>query len=297
MGKTLTALSNDLAEAVALASSELVRVEARRRMPASGILWNKPGIIVTANHVVERDEKIRIGSPDGSFLDAELVGRDPGSDLAVLRAESSPKDSRWADPKRLKVGHLVLALGRPAQQVMATHGVISVLGQSIRVPSGSRMDRLIQTDVVMYPGFSGGPLVSASGEIYGMNTSGLIRGISVALPWDWIDTRVNELLEHGFIRRGYLGVSLQPVRIPTGLRKELDQETGLLIAGVEEKSPAEQAGLYQGDVLITANGEPIRSLDDLLNQLTAENIGSVMEMKLVRSGKPLQLEVIVGEGK
>jgi S1-C subfamily serine protease len=265
-------------------------------LPASGILWKQPGIIVTSNHVVEREEKIRIGSPDGSILDAELVGRDPSSDLAVLQIESSLQGSKFADPRTLQIGHLVLALGRPAQQIMATHGVISALGQSARMPFGSRLERLIQTDVVMYPGFSGGALVDASGEICGMNTSGLIRGISVAVPLDWIDQRVGALLEHGYIRRGYLGVSLQPVRIPTRLREELAQDTGLLIAGIEERSPAEQAGLFQGDVLIEANGVPIQSLDDLLDQLTAEQIGSALAIRLVRGGKLLQLEVIIGEG-
>ena len=183
MAGTLEQLSNDLAAVVQNASASVVRVSARRRQPASGIVWSADGLIITANHVVERDENIRIGLPDGSKTTASLVGRDPGTDIAMLRVEAAGlAPANWADESALKVGHLVVAVGRPEETPQATLGIISALDGEWRTMGGGAVTSFVQTDVVMYPGFSGGPLVSAEGPFAGMNSSALVRGMSVALP-------------------------------------------------------------------------------------------------------------------
>ncbi len=296
MGNTLTSLSEELANSVESASTGVVRVEGRRRLPASGILWNGDGVIITANHVVRTPEKLMVGLPNGGRVPAELIGRDPASDLAVVRIEASAASPlEKIDGGNVRPGHLVLAIGRPRQNVMATHGIISAVGDEWRTPAGGLLEQFIQTDVVMYPGFSGGPLISADGKLIGMNTSGLLRGISVALPLPSLATRVQALLEHGHIRQGFLGISLQPVRLPASLRKGVDRETALLITEVEADSPAEAGGLMQGDVLLTMDGVELRMIDDLLNQLGHDRIGHSAEIEISRGGQAMVVGVVIGE--
>lgn len=225
MSEMLNAFSNALAEAVDRMGPFVVRVEARRDVPATGILWNND-LIVTAHHALEREERIPVGLGDGRTLTASLVGRDPTTDIAVLRVEGAGlKAPVWADPNELRVGHMVLALGRPGRTVQATLGVVSALGNEWRTPMGGQLDRYLQTDVLMYPGFSGGPLVSAMGQVLGMNTSAVLRGISLTVPTPTVRRVVETLLAHGRMRRGYLGIGSQPVRLPGALAQRVGQET------------------------------------------------------------------------
>ncbi len=304
MTEVLQELSNTLAATVEVAGPSVVRVEARRRLPASGIIWSSDGVIVTAYHVVERDENISVGLPDGQSVPATLVGRDPTTDLAVLRAQASTTNEAqpasltpptWADPDDLRVGHLVLALGRPGRTVQATLGVVSALGGSWRTPAGGRMDRYLQTDVVMYPGFSGGPLVDSAGQVLGLNTSALLRGISLTVPTPTLSEVVQTLLTHGRMRRGYLGVGAQTVRLPAGLGQQLSQETGLLLISVEPDSPADQGGLLLGDTIITLDGQPIHHMDDLLALLSSDRVGETVPVRIVRGGQVQELKIVVGE--
>ncbi len=292
----LSDLSNALATATETAGVGVVRVEARPRLPASGIVWSADGVIVTAHHVVEQEDSIGIGLPDGKTTTAKLVGRDPTTDLAVLRAQSGNLTTRtWADPAALKVGHLVLALGRPEQNVMATLGVVSALGDAWRTPAGGRLDRYLQTDVVMYPGFSGGPLVDANGQFIGLNTSALLRGVSITVPATTLRSVVETLLTKGHIRRGYLGVGAQPVRLPDALAKQLGQETGLLAVSVEPGGPAEHAGIFMGDTLVALDAQPIRHLDDLLAALSSDRVGATVTARVVRGGQLREVSVVIGE--
>ena len=208
MGEFLSDLSQALAGTVAAAGQGVVRVEGRRRLPASGIVWPAGGVVVTAHHVVRRDEGIRLGLADGGTVHASVVGRDPTTDLAVLRAEAGdlPAAAVGGDGD-LAVGHVVLALGRPGRSVQATMGIVSALGEEWQTPAGGRVERYVQTDVVMYPGFSGGPLVDAAGRVCGLNTSALLRGVSVALPAATVERVVGELLAHGRMRRCLLYTS------------------------------------------------------------------------------------------
>jgi S1-C subfamily serine protease len=294
----LSDLSNALAAATETAGAGIVRVEARPRLPASGIVWSADGVIVTAHHVVEQEENIAIGLSDGKTTTAKLIGRDPTTDIAVLRTQATNLTTRtWADPAALKVGHLVLALGRPEQSVMATLGVVSALGDAWRTPAGGRLDRYLQTDVVMYPGFSGGPLVDASGQLIGLNTSALLRGVSLTVPAATLRSVVETLLTKGHISRGYLGVGAQPVRLPEPLSKQLNQETGLLAVSVEPGGPAEKAGIFMGDTLVALDGKPIRHLDDLLAALSSDRVGVKVAARVVRGGQLSDVSVVIGEHK
>lgn len=296
MAEFLQNLSNDLAATVENAGASIVRVEARRRQPASGIVWSADGLIVTAHHVVERDENIRVGLPDGLVVTASLVGRDPTTDIALLRAQTSGlQPAAWAEGDSLRVGHLVVAIGRPEESVQATLGIISALDSEWRTMAGGKIEQFIQTDVVMYPGFSGGALVSAAGSVVGMNSSALVRGISVTLPVAALRRVAGVLLAHGRVRRGYLGVSAQPVRLPASVAGALGQETGLLLISVEAGSPADQGGLMLGDVLVGVNGERVRHMDDLLTALSGDTVGKRIPISVVRGGKTQEVSVTVGE--
>lgn len=296
MSNALQDLSNSLAATVESAGASVVRIDARRRLPASGIVWSADGVIVTASHVVQREENITVGLPDGQSVAASLAGRDQTTDLVVLRAEATGLSAPgWAEPADLKVGHLVLALGRPGQTVQATLGIVSALGQSWRTPVGGLIDRYLQTDVVMYPGFSGGPLVSASGQPVGLNTSALLRGVSLTVPTPTVRRVVETLLAHGRVRRGYLGISTQTVRLPQAIQDQVGQETGLLLVSVESGSPAEQSGLLLGDTIVSMADTPVHQHDDLLVQLSADRIGQAVPARIVRSGQLQDVSVTVGE--
>ncbi len=316
MADALSSLSEALVGAVDTASPSIVRVEARRRLPASGIVWSADGVIATSHHVVERDENIEIGLPDGKVVSATIVGRDPRTDLALLRADASGLAvPTWSDDVR--VGHLVLALGRPGSQVQATLGVVSALGEAREESRRPRRERrrgrrgpgpmgdvimslgdltqFVQTDVVMYPGFSGGPLVGGNGEFLGLNSSGLMPGISLSVRAQAIRRVAEALLAHGRVRRGYLGVGVQPARLPEKLAEELDQESGALVVSVEAGSPADQGGIFMGDTIISLDGEEVHDLEDLLGTLTGDRVGKQVPVRILRGGQTQELRVTVGE--
>ena len=294
MTAELSALSEELADTVASVGMGVVRVEGRGRLPASGVVWTQDGVIVTANHVLERDDDIRIGLSNGESAGAALIGRDPTTDLAALRLEvDGLNPPGLSEPEGIRVGNIALALGRPGRTVQATLGIVSALGECWRTPAGGRISRWLQTDLVMLPGFSGGPLVDASGSVIGMNTSALLRGVNVAVPIPTIRAVVEELLAYGRIRRGHLGVSFQLVRLPEGV--QLDQETGLLVASVEKGSAAEQGGLLLGDTLAAVNGEAVRHPDDLMRLLGSDSVGTNASLLILRAGEVRELSLIIGE--
>jgi S1-C subfamily serine protease len=295
MANVLQSLSDDMVAAVETAGQSIVRVEGRRRMSASGIVWSADGVIVTAHHVVTRDENLKIGLPNGDEVTATVAGRDPRTDLVVLRAQASGLSvPQWVESDALRVGQLVLALGRPGHTVQATLGVVSAVGGGWRTGAGGQIDRYLQTDVVMYPGFSGGPLVGASGAVLGLNTSALLQGVSVSIPTGTLKSVVATLLEHGHVRRGYLGVGAQPVRLPDQTAQELDQETGLLLVSVEADSPAAKSGLVMGDTIVTFDGQAVRHMDDLQALLSGDRVGKAFPMRILRGGELREIKVTVG---
>ena len=286
MTNDLTGLSDALAETVSTSGAGVVRVEGRDRVPASGIIWSTDGIFVTAHHVLESDDNIAVGLPDGETLPATLVGRDPTTDLAVLRAEGKGLSAlEWADPDSLRVGHLALALARPGKGVQATMGIIGALGSSWRTSAGGAVDRYLQADLVMPPGFSGGPLVGAGGKVLGLLSSALHRGVAMAMPLPTVERVVGVLLAHGRILRAYIGVGSQPARLPEALADQLGQTTGLLVVSVEPEGPAAKGGLFLGDTLVALDGKPLKHLDDLLESLDGEKIVQPLAVRLVRGGQ------------
>jgi S1-C subfamily serine protease len=200
-----------------------------------------------------------------------------------------------AGEAEMSVGHIVLALGRPGRTVQATLGVVSGLGDNWRTPMGGQIDRYLATDVVMYPGFSGGPLVGANSRLLGLNTSGLSQGVSLAIPAATLDRVVTALRSHGRVRRGYLGVSTQRARLPEAVAAQAGQKSGLLIVAVESGSPAEAAGLTLGDTLLGLSGKAIQTHEDLLAALSGDVVGQKEVARVLRGGQVQELSIKIGE--
>jgi S1-C subfamily serine protease len=292
----LSRLSDGLAAVVEATGPGIVRVDARRRWPGSGIVWAPEGVVVTADHIVEREERIEVGLPDGTALPATLVGRDPATDVAVLRIQATGMTTpAWANPDGLRVGQVLLALARPGRTVRAAFGILSAFGESWRTPAGGEIDRYVQADLRLPPGFSGGPLVDAGGKVRGLATSGLLRGMSVAVPAPTLRRVVDMLLAYGRVRRGYLGVGAHPVRLPDTLAQQSGQGTGLIVISVEGGSPAERGGLVLGDVILTVEGQRVHRLDDLMALLRADRVGATVPVRIARGGQLQELRVVIGE--
>jgi len=292
-----TGLSNALADAAERAGAATVLVNARRRMPASGVIY-RPDLILTADHVVERDEDVSVLLPDGREEAVVVAGRDPGSDLAVLRLEEGGLSPAATAPAEGRVAQLVLAIARPsASGIQASLGIISAVGGPARTGRGGLLERYFHVDAIPYPGFSGGPLVDSAGQVVGLNTSGLARGSLVAIPagvaWQVADT----LAQFGHVRRGYLGVRSQRVDVQEAARAALgrEQHTGLLIVGVEAGSPAAEGGLMVGDILVAMDGEPVREPDDLMARLAGGLVGRKVNVQVLRGGQAQTIPVTIGE--
>jgi S1-C subfamily serine protease len=297
MAKTniLQQLSDQMAAVVSTAGHSVVRVSGRRRLAATGIVWSADGLIVSANHVVSHKRTPKVTLADGKSYEATVVGRDPGTDIAVLKIDAAGlQPLQAADGAGFKVGHFVLALGRPGATVEATLGILSALGSSWRTGAGGMIDQYMQTDVVMYPGFSGGPLVSAAGELIGMNSSSLARGTSVSLPITTLKRIIEFLITDGHVKRGYLGIKTQGVRLPDHHAAALKQETGLLLMGVESGSPAEQSGLLLGDIIVKFDGQPTRHGDDLISLLGSGIAGQKTPSTIIRGGEVTEINISIG---
>ena len=258
---TLQEFSDALADAAERAGKSTVLVDARRRIPASGIAI-AADLILTADHVIERDEDLKVVLPDGSDLTARIAGRDPGSDLAVLKLDSASATPAEATNAPARVGQIALALGRPTTNgIEASLGTVSAINGPVRTGRGGMLEKYIRTDTISYPGFSGGPLVGADGTVLGINTSGLAHGAAITIPADIAWKTADTLARHGHIKRGYLGIRSQTVEISPDAQKSLkrEQATGLLVVGLEKDSPASKGGLMASRVHqlnITMNSSP-----------------------------------------
>lgn len=290
----LLSLSNDLAAAVEQAAPSILTVHARHRLPSTGIHW-RPGIVVTAEHTVRADDGITVSTADDRSLPATLAGRDRSTDLAVLRVpDLGGSAAALGDDSALRVGHMVLALGYGPR---ASWGVISVLGPRWRTWRGGDVDRLIRLDLVMYPGFSGGPLVDASGRVVGLNTSGLARESRLAVPATTVARVTDELLRQGHVSRGYLGLGMQTVGLPEALRAQLGlpNELGLIVVTVQPGGPAERAGVLLGDVLVALDGAPVAELEHVQARLGGDRIGTTVTALVIRAGARVEARITVGE--
>ncbi len=295
----LTDFSNGLTAAVDRAGGFTVLVDGRRRYPASGIAY-AADLVLTADHVLTREDNISVAGADGRAIPATLAGRDPGSDLALLRlGEKSLTPGKTADALP-KVGGLVLAVGRPNKAGMqASWGIVTAIGGPARTGRGGLLDEYIQTETVSYPGFSGGPLINTEGEVLGLNTSGLGHGSAVTIPVKAAWRIADALAKHGTVKRGYLGVRTQPVSLPEAGQKSLkrEQEHGLLVLWLEEGGPAEKAGVLVGDILVAVGGQALNDPDDLFAALNSETVGKAVPVEVLRGGKPETVNVTVAERK
>ena len=291
----LSQVSEALATTVESVAASVVRVEARRRGNASGLAWSSDGLVITTHHSTQRDQRIRIGLPSGERVDAELIGRDPTTDIAVLRADAGLQPPDWASIDDVRVGHLVLSVGRHDEKAQATFGIVAQKNGPWRTGAGGEVDAYLQTDLTVYPGFSGSALVEAGGRVVGMNTSWFRGRSALTLPHPTLKRVVEALVEHGHIRRGYLGISAQPANLPRTVVEELGQEVGLLVFGVEDESPAEQAGVIPGDLIVALSEEQVVDLDDLLHLLSSAQVGRALPLRIVRGGQVQTLTITPSE--
>jgi len=296
---TLDNFSNDLAAAVERGGAVTVLVDARHRYPASGIAY-AADLVLTADHVITRDENVRVATADNESFAVTVAGRDPNSDLALLRLSEKALTPAKIAEAAAKVGQLVLALGRPSNEgAQASWGIITAIGGPARMGRGGLLEEYIQTETTSYPGFSGGPLVNTNGEVLGLNTSGLARGMALTIPVKFAWRIADALARHGTVKRGYLGVRTQAVDIPESARKALkrEQEHGLLVLWLEEKGPAEKSGLFVGDIIVAISGQAVGDPDDLFAALNGDVVGKSIAVEILRGGKPETLQVTVGERK
>jgi len=288
MVSMLQTLSDNLATAAERVGRRVVAIRARRRIPSSGILW-RDGVVVTAQHTIQREEDIVITLPDGTDVPATLAGRDPGTDLAALRlAPTSAGPLDVAPLEAIRAGSLVLALGRPGTELTAALGLVSAVGEPWRTWHGGRIDRLIRLDIGIYDGFSGGPLVDAEGRVLGVNTSTLLRGAPTAVPAATVERVLGQLLEHGHVPTGYLGVGMQTVALS-------EQSTGLMVMSVDPGGPAGRGGVLLGDVITAIDDKAVSDPADVLAHLDAGQVGKPARLGLVRAGQPTSVTVTVGD--
>jgi S1-C subfamily serine protease len=290
---SLHALSRDLAAAVAAAQTGVVRIDVGHRATTSGSVYS-PELVVSSSAALERDDELRVTTHDGQTQDAELVGRDRGYDLALLRVPGGLTKLDFAASDALAVGQLALALGRPGRSIRASLRILGLLAENVETPHGSTLARYIESDRGFPPGFEGGPLIDHAGRALGINSSRMLRGADLTLPSEAIERSVTQLLAHGKIPRGYLGVASQPVRLPRALRDQLARRSGALVVAVEDDSPAAAAGVLLGDLIVALDGRAVSGPREL-GALLRERIAVAIELELWRAGSLHKLSVTTGE--
>jgi len=294
----LTKFSEQISAAAAQAGASVVTVQARRRIPSSGVYW-RDGIIVTADHAIQYEDEITVLWSGDKGSKAKLAGRDAATDLAILKTEDPDRSlPQFGDPTQLKLGNFVLALGRTRQgNLVASSGIIGGLAGESRTWRGGRLDQSIRLDLELYPGFSGGPLVNVEGKILGVNTNGLGGGRPMAIPITTVNRTVEELLARGYVARPYLGAALQPVRIPESVHSSLKSSAlgGLIVLHVEAGGPAEQAGIVLGDVIVELEGGPVPHTYEIRSALASSKVGDTLKLTLLRGGTPVEVSVKLTE--
>jgi serine protease DegQ len=298
MSAELMELSNALANATERAAASAVAVHTESRGSSSGVIW-RSGVIVTSEHALRRDEEIQVTLPNGRVASASLVGRDPSTDLAVLKcAEATTAAEAFGDLAALKAGSLTLVVGRTrASGPVAALGVVSLAAAERRTWTGAALAPYVRLDVGLQPTGVGGAVVDAQGRVVGMATPRFGRFGIVTIGAATINRVVDTLLQKGRIPQGYLGVGLQPVRLPDALRQSLQraEKTAAIVLEVQPESPAQNAGIVIGDILIAIAGHPITRLEDVHSQLQGEAIGKKLPLEFIRGGAIQRGTITVGE--
>lgn len=297
MTSPLISLSEHLASTVQQAGQSTVAIHARPRFDSSGVHWS-PGIVVTADHTIQREEDLRITTSNGSTLKAELVGRDPGTDLAVLRVNGLdiPVAAR-ANNNTLQPGSIILAVGRFKDSASAAFGVLSSISGPSQSSRGGHLDQVVRLDIALHPGASGGAVVNASGELIGIATPALSRLSIFAIPLSTVGRVSEKLLKHGRIPSGYLGIGFQAVAIPDHLKTKLNlaASTALIAVSVDPVAPAGQAGMMIGDVLLELGGRAIERPENVQELLDSDSIGKKLTARILRGGNTMEFQITVGE--
>ena len=290
----LTSFSDQLADVVAQAAPSVVQVLGRRR-PASGLVY-ADGVVLTTVRAVGRDDGVRVRMHDGSLLDAELAGWDPTTNLALLRVAGLTARPLAPAEAPARVGQLALAVARSwSNSVTASAGLVSVIGGPL--PTGRRraIDEVIRTSAPMHDGFSGGAFLGTDGRLVGVTTAAVIRGLGVVIPAAIAWRTSATLLEHGSLKRGYLGIAGQPVVLAEAQHAQTGRERGLLVVGVTSGSPAAAGGVLVGDVILDFDGAAVSAPEDLVDRLHGGGVGKPAQVRVVRGATPLELTVVVGE--
>jgi S1-C subfamily serine protease len=298
MSAELVELSNALAEFTDHAAASAVAVHTEARGSSSGVIW-RPGVVVTAEHALRRDEEIQLTLPDGRVVAATLAGRDPSTDVAVLKCvEAATTTSEFGDVTSLKPGSLALVVGRTrASGPVAGLAVVSLVAAERHTWAGASLAPYVRLDIGMQPTAVGGAVIDAQGRTVGMATPRFARFGAIAIPAPTVNRVVDILLQKGRIPRGYLGVGLQPVRLPDALRQSLqrDEKSAAIVLEVEPNGPANKAGIVIGDILVSLAGRPVTSLEDVHFQLQGEVIAKPLALKFVRGGALQETTIVVGE--
>ena len=282
MNSILLDLSNSFADAVERAGQTVVSVNEGGSAGVSGTIWRN-GLVVAAEHTIRGQQELTIELPSGESSRATVIGRDSTTDIALMRLKDAlPASTEFVDAAQLRIGNFVLAIGRRGKEgLTASHGIISALGADWRTWRGGRIDRWFRLDLLPFTGFSGGPLVNAEGKTIGINTSGPRRSI-VTVPVATVNRVVDQLLAKGRIARGFLGVAMHPVKLPSSSG---GASRGLLVIMLEPGGPAERGGMMIGDVILALGDKPLTETGDLQAILDPEKVGKAIQLKVLRGDR------------
>ena len=297
----LDAYSQAVAGVAERVGPAVVRVEMAgpngKQGTGSGVIISSDGFVLTNSHVAQGGRTAKLTTQEGQTLEARLIGDDPHTDLALLHADAPGRlpVARLGDSKKLKPGHLVVAIGNPLGfESTVTAGVVSALGRSLRSRTGRLIDDVIQTDAALNPGNSGGPLVNSRGDVVGINTAVILgaQGICFAVASNTASFVLGELVRHGRVRRAFIGVAAQTVAIPRRLARAAETgASGAMIGSIEPASPAARAGLAPRDILVAIDGQPIEGVDDLIRRLNADRIDAQTTFSILRGGKRVDFKL------
>lgn len=289
MTTTISSLSDELSASAERASASVLKLHGCRRGAVSAFAWS-PGLVITAAHALTNSDRVELGRAEAKFS-AQVAGADPATDLALLRVDAELPQLPRARVEAVRLGALVLGMGRAGNAPRASLGVLSVVGGSWRLPGGSRLEQYVESDLRPFPGVAGGPLLTATGELLGMNSTALVRDALTLLPLTSLERLVSTLLNHGAVRRAYLGVGTQAVRLPTPLAEEREQSSGLIVLSLSPGEPAARAGLLLGDVLLALDQTPLERVSDLASLLDESKIAQASTLDVLRAGKLEQVTV------
>ena len=291
---SLSQLSNELADTAAAVAASVVQVRGHHR-PGTGLVYAED-VVLTTTRALGREDGLQVVRPDGKAVDAELVGWDPATSLALLRVTGLGLPALTPGSTPPRVGNLALAIARSwSNALTASAGIVAVIGGPLATGRRRAIDEVIRTTAPMHDGFSGGAFVDAGGTLIGVTTAARIRGLGVVIPASIAWKTAATVMEHGGVKRGYIGIAAQPVRFPEEQRSGPDRERAVLVTAVAAGSPAARGGVIVGDVILEVDGHHVASPEDLLDLLQGDRVGRSVTLRILRGGAPIDVAVTVEE--